>query len=135
VPREERRTTITTSDLLTNPQYWRDRAKEIRVFAQRSTHPETKRMLQNIVADSEHLAQRAEERLQGSGQRNDCKKAGERNADVSWPVCWAPPFRGALLRALTARARPRADQYAGHSQPFGMSFAMRASTSTMSARE
>jgi hypothetical protein len=66
VPREERRTTITTSDLLTNPQYWRDRAKEIRVFAQRSTHPETKRMLQNIVADSEHLAQRAEERLQES---------------------------------------------------------------------
>jgi hypothetical protein len=55
-----------TSDLLTNPQYWRDRAKEIRVLAERNTHPDTKRMLQNIAADYEHLAQRAEERLQES---------------------------------------------------------------------
>jgi hypothetical protein len=55
-----------TSNLLTNPQYWRDRAKEIRVLAERSTHPDTKRMLQKIVADYEHLAQRAEQRLQGS---------------------------------------------------------------------
>jgi phage gp46-like protein len=55
-----------TSDLLTNPQYWRDRAKEIQGIAERSTHPETKRTLQNIAADYEHLAQRAEERLQES---------------------------------------------------------------------
>jgi hypothetical protein len=99
VPREERRTTITTSGLLTNPQYWRDRAKEIRVFAQRSTHPETKRMLQNIVADSEHF---------GAAGRGTCKKAGERNADVSCPECWAPRFRSALLRALNgSRASTR----------------------------
>jgi hypothetical protein len=50
-----------TSDLLTNPQYWRELAKEIRVLAERSSHPETKRTLQNIVADYELLAQRAEE--------------------------------------------------------------------------
>jgi hypothetical protein len=55
-----------TSDLLTNPQYWRDRAKEIRVLAERSTHPETKRTLQNIAADYERLALRAEGRLQES---------------------------------------------------------------------
>jgi hypothetical protein len=55
-----------TSDLLTNPQYWRDRAKEIRALAERSIHPETKRTLQNIAADYERLAQRAEERLQES---------------------------------------------------------------------
>jgi hypothetical protein len=55
-----------TSDLLTNPQYWRDRAKEIRVLAERSTHPETKRTLQNIAPDYERLALRAEGRLQES---------------------------------------------------------------------
>jgi hypothetical protein len=55
-----------TSNLLTNPQYWRDRAKEIRGLAERSTHADTKRMLQKIVADYEHLVQRAEQRLQGS---------------------------------------------------------------------
>jgi hypothetical protein len=44
------------SDLLTNPQHWRDRAKEIRVLAERSTDPETKRTLKNIVADYELLA-------------------------------------------------------------------------------
>ena len=58
-----------TSDLLTNPQYWRDRAKEIQGLAERSTHLETMRTLQNIAADYEHLAQRAEERLQESRRR------------------------------------------------------------------
>jgi hypothetical protein len=49
-----------TSDLLTNPQYWLDRAEEIRVLAERYIHPETKRMLDNIVTDYEHLARRPE---------------------------------------------------------------------------
>jgi hypothetical protein len=53
-----------TSDLLTNPQYWRDRAKEIREFAEHSIDPEAKSTLQTIAAEYEHLAQRAEERLQ-----------------------------------------------------------------------
>jgi hypothetical protein len=53
------------SDLLTNPQHWRDRAEEIRVLAERSIRAETKRMLENIVADHELLARRAEERLPG----------------------------------------------------------------------
>jgi ribose 1,5-bisphosphokinase PhnN len=62
-----------TSNLLTNPQYWRDRAEEIRVLAERSTHPETKRMLENIVIeniaiDYERLALRTEERLRESRQ-------------------------------------------------------------------
>jgi hypothetical protein len=52
-----------TFDLLTNPKFWRDRAEEIRLLAERYIHPETKRMLQNIVNDYEHLARRAEERL------------------------------------------------------------------------
>ena len=52
-----------TSDLLTNPQFWRDRAEEIRVLSERYVARETKRMLQGIVADYEKLAQRAEERL------------------------------------------------------------------------
>jgi hypothetical protein len=57
-----------TSSLLTNPQYWRDPAEEIRVFAERSTHPETERALENIVIDYERLALRAEERLRESRQ-------------------------------------------------------------------
>ena len=60
-----------TSDLLTNPQYWRDRAEEIRVLAESSVHGETKRMLETIVADYELLARRAEERLRG-GAPNNC---------------------------------------------------------------
>jgi hypothetical protein len=57
-----------TSKQLTTPQYWRDGAEEIRELAERSTHPETKRSLQNIAADYERLAQRAEERLQESSR-------------------------------------------------------------------
>jgi hypothetical protein len=55
-----------TSNLLTDPRYWLDRAEEIRVLAERSVHAETKRMLETIVADYELLARRAEERLRGS---------------------------------------------------------------------
>jgi hypothetical protein len=63
-------TTIMTSDLLTNPQYWRDRAEEIRVLAERSVDTEIKRVLETIVADHELLARRAEERLCGGGPNN-----------------------------------------------------------------
>jgi hypothetical protein len=59
-----------TSQLLTDPQYWRDRAEEIRVIAERYIHPETKRMLEKIVSDYELLARRAEERLRGSTPDN-----------------------------------------------------------------
>jgi hypothetical protein len=45
-----------TSNLLTDPRYWLDRAEEIRVLAERSVHAETKRMLETIVADYELLA-------------------------------------------------------------------------------
>jgi hypothetical protein len=37
-----------TSNLLSDPQYWLDRAEEIRVLAERSVHAETKRMLETI---------------------------------------------------------------------------------------
>jgi hypothetical protein len=60
-----------TSDLLTDPQYWRDRAEEIRVLAERTVDTETKRMLETLVADYELLARRAEERLRG-GTPNNC---------------------------------------------------------------
>jgi hypothetical protein len=54
------------SNLLTNPQYWLDRAEEIRVLPERTVCAETKRMLETIVADNELLARRAEERPRGS---------------------------------------------------------------------
>jgi hypothetical protein len=60
-----------TYDLLTNPQHWRDRAKEIRVLAERSVVAETKRILEKIARDYELLARRAEERLRGS-RPDDC---------------------------------------------------------------
>jgi hypothetical protein len=57
--------------LLTNPQYWLDRAEEIRVVAERSVHAETKRTLEKIVSDYEVLARRVEARLRGS-RTDDC---------------------------------------------------------------
>ena len=55
-----------TSALLTNPEYWRDRAEEVRVIAERMRDSENKRMMQNIVIGYELLAERAEERLRGN---------------------------------------------------------------------
>jgi hypothetical protein len=60
-----------TFDLLTNPEYWRDRAEEIRQLGARGVDAETKRMLETIVTDYELLARRAEERLRG-GRPDDC---------------------------------------------------------------
>jgi hypothetical protein len=59
-----------TSDLLTNAQYWRDRAEEMRVLAERNVHAEIKRLLKKLVADYEVLARRAEERRRGSTRDN-----------------------------------------------------------------
>jgi hypothetical protein len=39
-----------TSDLLTNPRYWLDRAEEIRVLAERSVHAEPKCMLEKKLS-------------------------------------------------------------------------------------
>jgi hypothetical protein len=55
-----------TSDLLTNPKFWLDRAEEIRVLAERMVDAETKRMLGKIASDYELLARRAQNRLRGS---------------------------------------------------------------------
>jgi hypothetical protein len=68
-----------TSRLLTTPQYWRDRAKEIRELAERSTHPETKGNLQNIAADYEHLAQRARGKIARKQDRETRTCLGERH--------------------------------------------------------
>jgi hypothetical protein len=55
-----------TSKLLTNPQYWRDRAEEIKAIADRIGNQETKRTMHDIAICYEQLAQRAEERLSAS---------------------------------------------------------------------
>jgi hypothetical protein len=55
-----------TSDLLTNPRFWRDRAEEVQAIANRLVNQETKRMMQDIAICYEQLAQRAEERLNAS---------------------------------------------------------------------
>jgi 3-methyladenine DNA glycosylase/8-oxoguanine DNA glycosylase len=56
-----------TSKLLTNPQYWRDRAEEIKAIADRLANQEAKRTMLDIAICYEQLAQRAEERLSASG--------------------------------------------------------------------
>jgi hypothetical protein len=56
-----------TFKLLTNPQYWRDRAEEIKAMADRIANQETKRTMQDIAICYEQLEQRAEERLSASG--------------------------------------------------------------------
>jgi hypothetical protein len=55
-----------TSNLLTNPKYWRDRAEEMQAIADRLVNQETKRTMQGIAICYEQLAQRAEERLSAS---------------------------------------------------------------------
>jgi hypothetical protein len=55
-----------TSKLLTNPQYWRDRAEEIQAIADRLANQETKRTMQDLATCYEQLARRAEERLSAS---------------------------------------------------------------------
>jgi hypothetical protein len=55
-----------TSKLLTNPQYWRDRAAEIKAIADRLANQEAKRTMQDLAISYEQLAQRAEERLSTS---------------------------------------------------------------------
>jgi hypothetical protein len=47
------------SDLMSNPQHWRDRAEEARSNAEQLNDPEAKRMMLGI----ERLAERAEERV------------------------------------------------------------------------
>jgi hypothetical protein len=46
-----------------DPAYWRDRAKELRVMAERLHEANAKAMILRLVADYEHLAERAEARL------------------------------------------------------------------------
>jgi hypothetical protein len=49
-----------TSNLLTNPKYWRDCAEEMQAIADRLVNQETKRTMQGIAICYEQLAQRAE---------------------------------------------------------------------------
>jgi hypothetical protein len=51
------------SDLMSNPQHWRDRAEEARSNAEQINDPEAKRMMLGIANSYERLAERAEERL------------------------------------------------------------------------
>jgi len=46
------------------PEYWRNRAEEVRAVAEEMKDPEARERLLRIAADYEHLARRAQERAQ-----------------------------------------------------------------------
>jgi hypothetical protein len=52
------------SSHLIDPQYWRQRAQEVRSAAEHLTDPHAKRMLLGIGDDYERLAKCAEQRVQ-----------------------------------------------------------------------
>jgi hypothetical protein len=60
-----------TSDLLSNPEHWRERAEELRVQAEQMKDPATRQQMLALVEGYERLAKRAEERLARQTQSND----------------------------------------------------------------
>jgi hypothetical protein len=52
-----------TTNLLNNPQHWRERAKDARWLVEQVTGPESKRVMLGIAERYEGIAQRAESRL------------------------------------------------------------------------
>jgi hypothetical protein len=55
-----------TTNLLNNPQHWRERAKDARWLIEQVTGWESKREMLGIAERYEDIAQRAESRLLGS---------------------------------------------------------------------
>jgi len=51
---------------LNDPNYWRDRAEELRALAERLKEPIAKAMILACASDYDLLAERAEERLRSS---------------------------------------------------------------------
>jgi CHASE3 domain sensor protein len=52
-----------TRKLMNNPKHWRDRAEETRVHAEQMYAPEARRLMLEIAAGYDRLAEEAEERL------------------------------------------------------------------------
>jgi len=58
--------------LLNDAAHWRDRAEEARVRAEQFSDPQARRMMLDIAAEYERLAERAERRrLREKGERGD----------------------------------------------------------------
>jgi Asp/Glu/hydantoin racemase len=55
---------------LNDPNYWRDRAEELRAVAEHLKDPNAKAMVLGCAGDYDILAQRAEERLKAGGNSN-----------------------------------------------------------------
>jgi hypothetical protein len=51
---------------VSDPDYWRDRARIARIKANEARHPRTKRMLRGIAEAYERLAQQVERRLRAA---------------------------------------------------------------------
>ena len=59
-----------TTNLVTNPQRWRDRAEKARVHAQQMIEPVSKGMMVEVAEHYESLARRAGKRLLQSEKLN-----------------------------------------------------------------
>jgi hypothetical protein len=57
------------SDLLNNPESWRQRAAEARAIANGMTDPVAKRTMRGVAQSYERLAERAELRVKGDKDR------------------------------------------------------------------
>jgi molecular chaperone GrpE (heat shock protein) len=55
--------------LISNPNYWRERAEEARTVADQITDPDSKRRMLRVAEDYEQLARRAEKRLQAAADK------------------------------------------------------------------
>jgi hypothetical protein len=62
-----------TSELMSNPQHWRERAEEARTNAEQINDPEAKRLMLGIAASYERLALRAEERVRGGSPKRTAR--------------------------------------------------------------
>ena len=56
---------MTNCARVNDPQHWRDRAEEARIRAEQICNPDASRMMLEIAASYERLAEKTEERLRG----------------------------------------------------------------------
>jgi hypothetical protein len=73
-----------STNVVPNPQYWRDRAEKARLHAERMIEPASKRMMIEVAEHYESLVRRAGKRLLESANTRAADLSGrERRQDAS----------------------------------------------------
>jgi hypothetical protein len=68
-----------STNVLPNPQYWRDRAEKARLHAERMIEPVSKRMMIEVAEHYEGLVRRAGKRLLESANRRAAESYPDAN--------------------------------------------------------